>query len=85
MFVRFASEVKSLQDICDHYECFPPGHYYVGRYSLLTRLLIHYISLRIQMHLTVLRRSTHAQKGEMKQFYNEKWFVDKVQKKIFHL
>ena len=45
--------MKSLQDVCDHYECFPPGHYYVGR-------------------------STHAQKGEMKQFYKQKWFVDQV-------
>ncbi len=29
--VWFASELKALQAECDHYETFPPGHYYVGR------------------------------------------------------
>ena len=29
--VWFASEMKALQDHCDHFEAFPPGHYYVGR------------------------------------------------------
>lgn len=27
----FASELKALQAECDHYEAFPPGHYYSGR------------------------------------------------------
>ena len=29
--VWFASEMKALQEYCDHFEIFPPGHYYVGK------------------------------------------------------
>ena len=29
--VWFASEMKALQEHCDHFEAFPPGHYYIGR------------------------------------------------------
>jgi len=29
--VWFGSELKTLQESCDHFECFPPGHYLVGK------------------------------------------------------
>lgn len=31
--VWFSSELKGLQETCENFESFPPGHYYVGKAS----------------------------------------------------
>ena len=50
--IWFSSEMKAIQETCDNFELFPPGHYYIG----------HSINDSIN--------------GEMKQFYNKRWFND---------
>ena len=64
--IWFASEMKALQENCDHFEIFPPGHYYVGR-------SLHNTNSTLSLNNPTTQEGIY---GELKPFYKEKWFSD---------
>ena len=70
--VWFSSEMKAMQDNCSHYEIFPPGHYYLG---LCDSTKFFAFSL-IKTDNSAGKSFQGDMKAEMKQFYNQRWFVD---------
>ena len=64
--IWFASEMKALQENCDHFEIFPPGHYYVGR-------SLHNTNSKLSLNNPTTQEGIY---GELKPFYKEKWFSD---------
>ena len=72
--VWFSSEMKAMQDNCSHYEIFPPGHYYLGLCDFTKFSRFSWISMD---EIDFAGKSFQGDmKAEMKQFYNQRWFVD---------